>query len=87
MKYKVTFRNSVTKDMRHLPQNTVEKIKTVFRLLAENPFPEGYRKLEGYEHAYRIRIGDYRIVYEVEKTLRIVDVVYVGHRKNVYRDL
>lgn len=87
MIYTVTFRSSVAKDMRHMPQNMIERIKAVLRSLAENPFPEGHIKIKEYEHIYRVRIGNYRIVYEVQTKLRIIAVVYVRHRKDVYRDL
>ena len=53
--------------------------------LAENPFPRGVEKLSGSEHAYRIRLGDYRVVYEVVAELKLVEVQRVRHRKDVYR--
>jgi mRNA interferase RelE/StbE len=53
--------------------------------LAENPFPPGCRKLQGSRDAYRIRVGDYRVVYEVATGRLLVEIVRVRHRKDVYR--
>ena len=52
---------------------------------AKNPFPHGVEKLSGAEHAYRIRLGDYRVVYEVVTELKLVEIQRVRHRKDVYR--
>ncbi len=52
---------------------------------AENPFPHGVEKLSGSEHAYRIRLGDYRVVYEVVAESKLVEIQRVRHRKDVYR--
>jgi mRNA interferase RelE/StbE len=54
--------------------------------LAETPRPDGVRKIVGSEDAYRIRVGDYRIVYKIVDRVLTVFVVRVGHRKDVYRD-
>ncbi|MEI6862024.1 MAG: type II toxin-antitoxin system RelE/ParE family toxin [Verrucomicrobiota bacterium] len=53
--------------------------------LAIEPFPHGSQKLAGSEHTYRIRIGDYRVIYEVLTELRRVEIQRVRHRKDVYR--
>jgi mRNA interferase RelE/StbE len=53
--------------------------------LAENPFPDGVEKLSGSQHAYRIRLGDYRVVYEVVSEMKLIEVQRVRHRKDVYK--
>jgi mRNA interferase RelE/StbE len=53
--------------------------------LAENLFPHGVEKLSGSEHAYRVRLGDYRIVYEVVTESKLIEIQRVRHRKDVYR--
>ena len=53
--------------------------------LAAEPFPHGSQKLTGSDHTYRIRIGDYRVVYEVVAALKLVEIQRVRHRKDVYR--
>ncbi len=73
--------------MRKLPQETISSVVEHVESLADNPFPFGVRKLSGTEHTYRIRSGDYRIVYNVEKNLLVVEIIRVGHRRDVYRQL
>ncbi|HEY9125250.1 MAG TPA: type II toxin-antitoxin system mRNA interferase toxin, RelE/StbE family [Bacteroidales bacterium] len=58
--------------------------KNAISNLGNNPRPFGYKKLKG-EDAYRIRIGDYRIIYEIDDTIIVVTVVSVGHRKEIYK--
>ena len=53
--------------------------------LAENPFPHGVEKLSGSQHAYRIRLGDYRVVYEVVAEVNLIEIQRVRHRKDVYK--
>ncbi len=87
MKYTIAFLSSVKKDMRRIPVIAVEKIQHALRSLQEDPFPMGVQPIHGYEHTYRIRVGQYRIVYEVAMSVRIITVVRIGHRKDVYRRL
>ena len=68
-----------------MPSREVERIVTTVELLAEEPFPHGSEKLAGAEHTYRIRVGDYRVVYEVFVPSKIVEIQRVRHRKDVYR--
>jgi len=55
--------------------------------LAENPFPQGIRKLTGEEDLYRLRVGNYRIIYQVQGRRLVVLIVGIGHRADVYRGL
>jgi mRNA interferase RelE/StbE len=73
------------KDLRRLPAGTAARIVETVEHLAENPFPNGVEKLNGSEHAYRVRLGDYRIVYEVVTESKLVEIQRVRHRKDVYR--
>ncbi|AWB66216.1 type II toxin-antitoxin system mRNA interferase toxin, RelE/StbE family [Saccharobesus litoralis] len=82
-KYKVTFKKSVSKDLRNIPNHDVAKILFKIDKLAENPRSEGCIKLSGQER-YRTRQGLYRIVYEIIDSKLVVHVVKVGHRSNVY---
>lgn len=63
----------------------VVRIVAAAQKLAEDPFHSGSEKLSGSEHAYRIRIGDYRVVYEVFSEPGLVEIQRVAHRKDVYR--
>ena len=83
--FSIQWRSSTKKDLRKLPPREVERILAAAELLAEEPFPHGSEKLAGAEHTYRIRVGDYRIVYEVFVPSQIVEIQRVRHRKDVYR--
>jgi len=53
--------------------------------LAVNPYPQGCAKISGSERAYRVRVGDYRVIYEVVDDRLIIEVITVGHRRDVYK--
>ena len=83
-KYRVVFRKSVAKDLRPIPNQDLRKILTAIESLSENPRPSGNEKLSG-KDKYRIRQGNYRIIYEINDKEVVVIVVKVGHRKDVYQ--
>ena len=85
--YRVILKPSVEKDLRSLPLSVVKRIFGHVEALEDDPFPRGSLKLAGAEQLYRIRVGDYRIVYAVDRSSRQVIVYYVRHRRDVYRDL
>ena len=85
VKYKITFKKSVTKDFRVIPNKDVIKILQRIESLAENPRAEGCIKLSGQE-SYRVRQGLYRIVYEIRDKVLVVNVIKVSHRSNVYKN-
>lgn len=83
--YKVEISKSVRKkDLSSIPKADVLKIVKRIEGLANNPFPEGAIRLKGREE-WRIRQGDYRILYVVEQEIVTVFVVKVGHRREIYR--
>jgi mRNA interferase RelE/StbE len=83
-KYRITFKKSVTKDLRVIPKSDITKILGKIDTLAENPRGEGCIKLSGQEN-YRIRQGLYRIVYEIKDDVLVVNVIKVAHRSHVYK--
>ena len=83
--FNIRWRSSTKKDLRKLPPREVERVLAEVEPLAEEPFPHGSEKLAGAEHAHRIRVGDYRVIYEVFTQARIVEIQRVRHRKDVYR--
>lgn len=85
--YKVVPKPSVEKDLRSLPKPTIARVVKSLELLADDPFPRQALKLEGGEKLYRLRVGDYRIVYAVDQDAKEVIVHYVRHRREVYRQL
>ena len=82
--YKIEWKKSATKELSHLPKETIGKIVSAVGELSLHPFPDGVKKLSGAEHTYRIRIGSYRVVYTVTKATDVIEVVRVAHRKDVY---
>ena len=85
--YSINFKPSVEKDLRRLSQAVVARVVKRIEGLKSEPFPPQAIKLSGVERLYRIRVGDYRIVYEVDRQARVVIVHYVRHRREVYRAL
>ncbi len=75
---------TATKELADLPVVVVNRIVPAIKKLGENPRPPGCKKLKGGQDTWRIRIGDYRVVYIIEDVIRIVDVRSVGHRKDIY---
>lgn len=82
--YSIRFKESVRKDLRGIPKKDVRKILSIIAALAENPRPLGCKKLSG-EERYRLRQGNYRILYSIEDRILTVCIVKVGHRREVYR--
>ncbi len=82
--YKVTFKASVAKDLRRLDRLAVHRVLRVVESLQDNPFPTSSKKLLGSEHTFRIRVGDYRVIYIVNKQGREIEIQRVRHRRDVY---
>jgi len=85
--YTIDFKASVEKDIRKVPKDRLPDILTKIEELAEVPLPRDSRKLSGAEHLYRVRVGDYRIIYEVVHKTKNVTIFYVRHRRYAYRGL
>jgi mRNA interferase RelE/StbE len=83
-KYRIVFRKSVVQDLRPIPNRDLRKILATIESLSEEPRPSGIERLSEQDR-YRIRQGNYRIIYEINDKKVIVVVVKVGHRKEVYR--
>jgi mRNA interferase RelE/StbE len=83
--FEIQWRGSTRKDLRKLPRKDVARVVAQVETLASEPFPHGTEKLSGAEHTYRIRVGDYRVIYEVWREVRVVLVQRVRHRSDVYR--
>jgi len=85
--YDVIFKPSVEKDLRRLPADAAARIMTRVDQLGAEPLGRGSVKLAGGKHLYRVRVGDYRVVYAVDSDARQVLIHYVRHRRDVYRSL
>lgn len=84
--YKIVFKKSVKKDLGTIPKNDIKRLLNRIELLADNPRAEGCIKLTG-EDKYRVRVGLYRIIYQIRDQELVVSVIKVGHRSSVYRSL
>jgi mRNA interferase RelE/StbE len=84
--YRIEWRRSTAKDLRKLPPEIIGRIVRAVESLDAEPRPAGCKKLSGSDFAYRLRVGDYRVIYEVFDDLILIEVVRVGHRKDIYRD-
>jgi mRNA interferase RelE/StbE len=87
--YRVEFLKSAAKEFNALPMKIRARVLEALQLLSTNPFSEllRFKKLKGAESLYRVRVGDYRIVYEVRGAVLLIVIIKIGHRKDVYRNL
>lgn len=83
MAYTIEFRNRVLKVLLKINEPHYSAIKKQIYDLADEPRPKGYRKLKG-RKGYRIRVGDYRVIYEIIDEILLIDVIDLGHRKDIY---
>ena len=87
MRYRIEFTSTALRDLRALPRNVQRRIDARILALADNPRPPGVKKLADTECLYRLRVGDYRVVYQILDDRLIIVVVRLGHRREVYRNL
>jgi mRNA interferase RelE/StbE len=83
--YRVLLERGAEKDLSRLSSENHGRVIVAIQALASNPRPPGCRKLTGSKNDWRIRVGDYRVVYEIADEIRIVRVNRVRHRREVYR--
>jgi mRNA interferase RelE/StbE len=84
-RYEVQIARRAVRALTALPRREQQRVRAAIDLLADDPRPPSCRKLAGEEGAYRVRVGDYRIVYEVFDRRLVIQVVRIGHRRDVYR--
>jgi mRNA interferase RelE/StbE len=86
MPYEIGFKPSALKELRKLDEATRQVIISEIVLLADNPRPDGCKKLKGEINLYRIRVfSNYRIIYEIQDKKLVITVVKIGHRRDIYR--
>jgi mRNA interferase RelE/StbE len=83
--YQIEWKHSALKELEKLPRQYIPKIIEAVKELSNNPYPQGTKKLVSTEKTYRIRAGDYRIVYEILENKLIIQIIRVRHRKDAYR--
>jgi mRNA interferase RelE/StbE len=85
--YTIEFLRSAVRELETLPKSRQKQIATRIDGLRDSPFPPGVKKLEGEDKLYRLRVGDYRILYEVDDSAKKLTVAKIGHRREIYRNL
>lgn len=85
MTYRIEVAPAALRQLRKLDRTAQKRMQAAIELLAEQPRPSGAKKLVGGEGEWRVRTGDYRIVYEIHDDVLLVLVVAVGHRREIYR--
>ena len=83
--YRVEVTKSAAKDLRGIDRKWIPKIMAAIESLEAAPRPMGCKKLVGSEHTYRIRVGDYRVIYDIQDNKLLILVVKIRHRRDVYR--
>lgn len=84
MSYALAFKPSAEKELRKLPRDMIPRVVAAVRALGDEPRPHGCVKLSG-SQSWRVRIGDYRVIYDINDKSRAIDVLHIGHRREVYR--
>ena len=83
--FKIYTKNSFEHDLRKIDKKFIPKILEAIESPSEDPFPEQSRKMKGSESSYRLRVGDYRVIYQVDTSNKIVTIYHTRHRKDVYK--
>ena len=83
--YKIEWKRSAKKELRKLDKATVPRILKAVESLTQNPYPQGSRKLVGSISTYRLRVGEYRVIYNVRSSVLIVEIIRVGYRQGIYK--
>jgi mRNA interferase RelE/StbE len=85
--FKIQFKQSAEQDVRRIDRKLIPNILTKIEALADSPFSRQSLRLSGAETTYRLRIGDYRVIYNVDTSTKTIIVHYIRHRREVYRKL
>lgn len=84
--YQIRFKKKAQKELLNLPKSIIKTVVTSIDNLSSNPRPKGSKKLRGSkENLWRIRIGNYRVIYLIEDTVKVLVVRKIGHRKDIYK--
>jgi mRNA interferase RelE/StbE len=86
MSYQISITPAAQRQFKKLTLAIQENLLALIEILSEDPRPLGCKKLKGRKNQYRVRSGDYRIIYSVEDASLVVEVIKVGHRRDVYEE-
>ena len=87
MTYRIVLTTAARKNLAALPKNVLGRVDARILSLADNPRPSGVAKLKGKKDFWRIRVGDYRVVYRIRDEMLVVVMIRISHRRDVYRNL
>jgi mRNA interferase RelE/StbE len=85
MRYTIEITSSAHRELRALPSKMRERIAAKIEALGHNPFPPDVKKLKGEPAHFRVRVGDYRVIYRVHGDVLVIVIVRVAHRREAYR--
>ena len=83
--FEIQWKSSAKKELRKIDNKEIVKILNEIEKLSLDPYPTNHKKLLGTEHIYRIKIGNYRVIYSIENDKLIIEIIRVRHRKDAYR--
>jgi mRNA interferase RelE/StbE len=83
--YELEWKRRAAKDLDSIDRTAIPRIISAVERLRTNPFPADCAKIKGASNSFRVRVGDYRVIYDVYAEVLIVQLVKIGHRKQVYR--
>lgn len=84
MSYSLEFRPAALRELKRLPRSVSDQLLLIFEKLKENPRPPGCLKMKGDSGFWRVRSGNYRVIYDIQDSKLVVLIVDVGHRKDIY---
>ncbi|MCB0585288.1 MAG: type II toxin-antitoxin system RelE/ParE family toxin [Phaeodactylibacter sp.] len=83
-KYQIRIKKSAQKEIKSLPKGMTRKVVNAINSLGDDPRPPGCKKLTGHDNYWRIRVGNYRILYSVHDNILVIEIIAVRHRKDAY---
>jgi mRNA interferase RelE/StbE len=83
--YQIEWKKSALRELKRLDRKIIPRVISAVESLSTDPFPSGVRKLQGSDNTYRVRVGQYRIVYEIFQARIVIVILRVRHRKDAYR--
>jgi len=87
MAFRILIKPSALSELAKIPRNYATQIAEAIDSLSKDPWPKGHQKLKGLTNHYRLRIGNYRVIYSVEKKILQIEIIRIGTRSNIYRRL
>lgn len=87
MPYELHIERHAEKDLNKLEKSLFIQIAARIKELADNPHPQGSKKITGSQNDWRLRVGDYRVLYEIDNKTKTIKIMHVKHRREAYRDL